>query len=246
MIRFRNFLTIVTLLVGAAVLGAPSKAHASLEIFLQEAGVNSGAITQVGTLGATDFTSATFTGTYGDFTLTILGASSDNGATLSDLLSATVSLKNNNASSKTLTIYASQTNFTLPTGTPLGVESGLSGTVNSGTFSGSGDFQAYADKNNNLLGMSDFTNGSQSGAFNGSTFDTGSATGLFNRTAGSPYSLTSVATFTVSGGGQGNFSDHINVTPIPAPAGVVLALTAMPILSIGAWLRRRKVQVQNS
>ena len=44
-----------------------------------------------------------------------------------------------------------------------------------------------------------------SATLNGSTFDTGSATGQFTRTAGSPYSLTSVTTFTVSAGGQGNF-----------------------------------------
>jgi hypothetical protein len=215
--------------------------------------VNGGQITVVGS-GA-DFTSASFTGTYGDFTFTILGASSDNGAAMSDLLSATVSIKNNAGTSKTINIYASQDNYTLPTANQLRVESGLSGTVNSGDFSGTGHFQAYADKNNNLLGtgintgtgsaLTDYTNGSQTGAFNGSTFDTGSASGVFNRTGN--YSLTSKASFTVSAGGTGNFSSHVNVTTAtPAPAGVVLALTGLPFIGIGSWLRRRKVTAQNS
>src|SRR5260370_26842748 len=80
--RFRNFLPLVAALAVPAVLGAPSQAHASFQIALQEAGVNGGAITMVSS-GA-DFTSASFTGTYGDFTVSIFGGTSDNGATLID------------------------------------------------------------------------------------------------------------------------------------------------------------------
>ena len=36
------------------------------------------------------------------------------------------------------------------------------------------------------------------------------------------------------------------MTAVPAPAGVVLALYGLPFLGLGTWLRRRKVNVQNS
>jgi len=236
-------------LVGAAILGTATPAHAAIQVYAQEAGVNGGNVTQIGTIGA-DFTSASFSGTYGDFTLTIFGAASHNGVTLSDLLSASVTVANNDLSGgHTLILYASQNNYTLPAGSPLRVESGMSGTVNSGTISGTGVFQAYADKNNNLLAtgtptggaaITDFTNGPQTAIPTGSTFDTGSAVGTFARTG--MYSVTSRATFVVSAGGSGNFSSHVNLTAVPAPAGVVLALAGLPCLGIGAWVRRRKVK----
>jgi len=226
-----------------ALLLATSPSHATFNIYLQEAGVNGGAITQVGT-GA-DFTSASFTGTYGDFTVKVYGGASDNDATLSDLLSSTTSLTNNAGSTQTLNLYVSQTNYTLPAGTPLVVESSLGGSVTTGTLDYTNIFQAYADKNNVLLGMSDYTNGPQTATPTGSSFDTGSATGLFDRTAGEPYSLTSMVTFTLSGGGKANFSDHVNVTATPAPAALVLVASGVPALAL-AFLRRRKVKVQQS
>ena len=196
MFRFRNFLPlVVTALIGAAVLGAPSKAHASLIISAQEAGVNGGAITQVGVTGA-DFTATSFTGAYGDFSISIFGGSSDNGATLSDLLSSTTSVKNLDtltAGAHTLTLYVSQTNYTLPSSLKLNMESGLGGTQSSGTVGLTGIFQAYADAGNNSNGLGGATNGPQNASLNVSTFDTGSANGSFTRGAGN-YSLTSVAT----------------------------------------------------
>jgi hypothetical protein len=227
----------LAILVGAAILGAPASARASLNIYLQEAGVNGGAIHLVAT--AADFTAVSFSGTYGDFTVSIFGGSSDNDASLSDLLSSTTSVKNNAGASKTLKLYVSQNNYTLPAGSPLNVESGLGGSVNSGALTLTSIFQAFADKNNNLLGMGDFTNGPQTATPSGSTFSTGSANGLFTRTG--DFSLTSQVNFTLSGGGKANYSDHENVTAVvPAPGGVVLALTGLPVLSISAWLMRRR------
>ena len=84
----------------------------------------------------------------------------------------------------------------------------------------------------------DFTNGSQSAMQNGSTILTGSAFGLFNRIGA--YSLTTVTAFDLSAGGNANFSAHENLTAAPAPAGLVLALTGLPVLSIGRLIRRRK------
>jgi hypothetical protein len=234
------------LAVAFAFLCTAPPARATLEIALQEAGVNGGAITVVAST-ATDFSSVSTTTTYGDFTVTIFGGSSTNAATKSSLLSSTVSIVNNNAAKETLQLWVSQNNYTLPAGTPLAVESGLGATVNLGTVTLTGIFQAWADKNNNLMGTADFTNGPQNAAQTGSTLDTGSANGSFSRTG--MYSVTSMANFVMSGGGNVNFADHVNLAPpvtVPAPAGVLLALTGLPVLGIGGWLRRRKTERQTA
>lgn len=56
-----------------------------------------------------------------------------------------------------------------------------------------------------------------------------------------PYSLFSVATVNFTGAGSVSF-DHQTGTN-PAPAGVLLAAAAAPLLGAGAWLRRRKAAV---
>ena len=232
----KAFSLAMAFLVSVLALGA-GRADAALILYAQAAGVNGGAITQIG--AGADFTEASFTGTYGDFTLTILGAASTNDPTLSNLLSAAVSLKNNSATTSTISLYASQDNYSLPVGTPLVVESGLGGTVNIGDLSGSGVFQAYADAGNALLGLADFTNGPQDVVFDGSTFDTGSATGLFDRVG--LYSLTSQVTATVSGGGEGNFSSHVNVTAVPEASTFAMAAIGGVCL-LGWYGLRRKVE----
>jgi hypothetical protein len=219
----------MAVLTAGLLIGTAAPARATFELSLQEDG---GAITQVAT-GA-DFTPLTFSGTFGDFAVTFFGATSTNSATLSDIMSSTTTVLNSSGMTHTLAFYVSQQDFTLPTSTSLNVESGLGGSLVAGTY------QAYADQNNNLNGTSDFTNGLQTATLIGATFATGSANGLFTRIAGSPYSLTSVATFTLDGSVSTTFADNVNVTAVPAPAGMVLALTSLPFLGIGAWLRRRK------
>jgi hypothetical protein len=247
MLRLKRLMPLAAALVGAVVLGAPTRARAEFALFLQEAGVNGGQITQVAS-GA-DFAGAMFNGTYGDFKVSFLGGAADNGATLSDLLSSTTAVTNTSGTTKTLNLWVSQNNYTLPAGSLLAGESGLGGSGTNGTLGLTGIFQAYADANNNLLAkdtltggaaVTDFTNGPQNATPTGTTFDTGSAIGLFTRTG--PYSLTSVASITLSAGGTINYADHVNVTSVPAPAGVVLALTALPCLGFGGWLRRRAVR----
>jgi len=231
-----RYLGLVAVLV-AAFLGLPNRASADFEIYAQQDGVNGGAITLLAS--GTDFTATSFSGTYGDFTLTGFGAASTNNADLSDLLKSTIRIRNNSADTKTITLYASQTDYTLPAGTPLRVDSGLGGTVFDGDLSGSGVFQAFADSGNALLGMGDFTNGPQSATFLGNTFATGTASGVFDtRIAGSPYSLTSVFEATVSGGGSGNFSSTVIVTAVPEPGSLVLCGLGAGLVGFYGWRRR--------
>ncbi|MDB5311193.1 MAG: conserved repeat domain protein, partial [Gemmataceae bacterium] len=192
-----------------------SRVVPALMLILQEAGVNGGVPTVVST--AADFTSTSFTGTYGDFSVKIFGGASDNAADLSDLLSSTTAVQNIGTSTATLNLTMFQDNYTLPAGGPLELESGLGGSVNSGTFTLANIFQAYASSTNNTT--FDFTNGPQSATATGSTFKTGSATGLFNRTPGSPYSLSSAVAINLTAGGKINFASHVNVNPIPIKIG---------------------------
>jgi len=237
MIRLRSFLSVAAAVAGVAFLASPSSVRADFKIYLQEDG---GAITEV--QSGPDFTALSFDGVYGDFAVTLLAGTSHNKPAKSDLLGSTLAVENTSGTAHTLAVYVSQTNYTLPTGAKLNVESGLGGSVITGTVGLAGIFQAYADKNNALLGNS-FTTGSQTAIQSGTTLQTGSAFGVFNRDV-TPFSLTTVTTLNLSGGALVNFADHENVTPAPAPAGLALALTALPCLGIGSWLRRRKAALQ--
>jgi hypothetical protein len=236
-----KFRLISPVLAVLALLLTTSASRADLEIALQEAGVNGGAITVVAT--AADFTSVTFTGTYGSFSVKVQGGSADNGATLSDLLQSTTSVTNTTGSTATLHLWVTETDYTLPPGDLLQVQSSLGGSVTIPTLGLTGIYQGYADKGNNLFGVGDFTTGLQSATFvSPGSYATGTATGNFSRIDGNPYSLTSVVNFTLSGGGHANYAGQENVfpSPAPAPAGLLLALTALPLLGAHGWLRRRK------
>jgi hypothetical protein len=229
-----KYLGLVAVLV-TAFLGLPNRASADFEIYAQQAGVNGGAITLLAS--GSDFSSISFSGTYGDFALSLFGASSTNGADLSTLVNLAGTVKNKNSGTQTIKLYASQTDYTLPAGSPLIVESAAGGSQSVGTtISGTGIFQGFADSGNALLGMSDFTNGPQDATFNGNSFDTGTASDLFNRTGN--YSLTSVATLEISGGGSGGYNSIISVTATPEPGSLVLCGLGAGLVGFYGWRRR--------
>jgi len=233
---YRKFLPgVMAALVGLVTLGVTNQARANLQIALSEDG---GARTVVAT--ATSFTAASFIGGFGDFQVNVFGGSSDMSASLSDILSSVTSVKNNSTSTHTLHLWVSQDGYNLPVGPSLKAESGLAVTQNITGLTLTNIFQAFADKNNNLFGTSDFSNGLQTAVANGSTADTGSAIGVFTRAAGD-FSTTLEINFELSGGSSSNYSAHLNLTPTPAPPGLVLAASGVPVLALG-WLRRRKVK----
>jgi hypothetical protein len=58
--------------------------------------------------------------------------------------------------------------------------------------------------------------------------------------AGGKYSLTNKGVYVTDGGTSLTVvSGNTEVTPTPAPPGAVLALTALPVVAFGHWLRRR-------
>jgi len=221
----------LSLLVCIAIMGLPSLARANTIFALSQDG---GAFTTIAT-GAS-LTTISGSGTFGDFTFSIIGVTSDNLPTLSDLLSSATRITNNSTATHTLSIRVSSQDFTFPSGSAVRVESGMGASLSSGSLVAT--FQAYADDANTLAGTSDFTLGLQLCSFNISTCDTGSASGIFDKTAG-PYSLTTVANLTLSGGGIANFSAHENVTNV-VPEPCSLALLSSGLLLLGGLHFKRK------
>jgi len=93
--------------------------------------------------------------------------------------------------------------------------------------------RTFIDKNNVLFGSGNLA------------ADTGVLSIPQNNTlgfsAGTPYSMTAQVTMSGSGTFSLSLDNNNAITPsaVPAPAGLVLALVAMPFLAVGVWLRRR-------
>ncbi|WP_165066901.1 PEP-CTERM sorting domain-containing protein [Paludisphaera rhizosphaerae] len=249
--RISKRLLLLTTLSAACLLGSPRAAHAVpvLQLALVEDSASTPVlINYVGPSGGFGPGGAvTFSGVYGDFTVTIYGGSSTNSASLSNLLSSTVSVVNNSVGEHTLYLWVSQTDYTLPVGPMLFGEAGTGGSITSGTLGMMGIYQAWADFGNTLFGTTPFpggvTTGLQNGTQSGSTFDSGSASGVFTRPV-TPFSLTSLTILKMSGGGIVNFADHILVTGVaPEPTTMASALIGLGLAGGLAQLRRRRVTV---
>lgn len=131
---------------------------------------------------------------------------------------------------ETLTIEISDDGFT--TNRPFKTQIG-------GTFSGSVssvDASARYDDSNVVFGPGGGDSYSQS--FNSSPF---SGTGSFLTSGATPYSLTQKIVIT-AGSGSGTSSGDFEIKSVPAPAGLVLVATGLPVLGLGARLRRRIVR----
>jgi len=230
MLHTAKFLAL-SLLVCVAIMGLPSMAGASTVFMLSQDG---GAFSTIAT--GPSLSSQSGSGTFGDFTFKIVGVSTDNSITLSDLLSSTTSITNNSSATHSIRVLVSSQDYTQPAGPLLRVESGLGASVSAGTMTAT--FQSFADRNNGLGVMSDFSLGLQTCTFNGSTCDTGSSVGNFSRLTG-PYSLTTVATLTLTGGGIGNFSSHENVTNVPEPNSLMLIGSSL-LMFAGLGFKRKK------
>jgi hypothetical protein len=227
----------------AAVLAflAPGMVRADLEIQLSEDG--GPATTVFMSPPGSPPQSGGFLGTFMDFSVNI-SVSDSQKSTSSHLLSAVADFTNNASSTHTLHITVSQNNYSLPgsSGSTLTLDSQVNPTEGFDEF-GPGQqlvFQSYANNSNMLLDTSGSTPGPQTIDLNTLTPGSSDKMTTFARTT-SMYSLTTTSAVTVVAGGTGTYSANTSlITSVPAPGGLVLALTALPALGIGGWLSRRR------
>lgn len=136
---------------------------------------------------------------------------------------------------ETLTIQISDTDFTA---SPMPMNLNYGGTNGPGTTSSAVGGTGLSNALYNTGDAS--TTVPTSGTFGASAAFSGSGTFTVPNNGGSNYSLTVAVTLT-NDGSAGVSSGDAHLTSAPAPAGLVLALTGMPALGLGAWVRRRRV-----
>ena len=208
-------------LVGALAFGMPAHAAPVLEIALQSANVNGGAITTVATSAAGV---VSFTGTYDGFTSSISAAAAP--ALPSGNLN-TSSLQISSSSPGSISVYITAQGLTAP----LGVNNFLS-SFTSNTFQGSAVSvveTTYLSTANALFG------GTQIGT---ATFTGGPVVSEVTSASPNlpnPYSETAVYTVTI-GSGFGSLNDTINIATVPEP--MTLSLMAGGLLALGAVRKR--------
>jgi hypothetical protein len=237
MIRFRNFLPLAAILVGAAVLGAPARARATFEMHLHSAAT--GADVVITDNGAGDLNPAlgviTFSGAVGNFAINVNTGESKpvlGSATAPQMDLNFLATKLVGSPADTLTVEISDQGFLT---SPLSVGGQVGGTF-SGSVTGVTALDAF-DNGNTLFGTA---GGSKTATFTSSPFS--GTLPILPVTGATPYSLTERVVIT-AGAGAGTTSGDFEINSVPAPAGLVLALAALPVLGLGAWVRRRRVPI---
>jgi len=236
--RIRNLLSVAAAaLVGAAVLGSPTRADAAFELRLSEDG---GAPIVVNVPSSTG--PAIYSGLVGsDFLISLSVGTSNSPGGLNGLVQdANITIQNLSGSSHVLHISASAQDFTSPNSPPpLYLLDTVSGTLVNGSVSG--NFQGFADASNALFGtgfagqnlLFSAAGLSQSISGNGSAFG-------FSPN-GNPYSISIFANFTIGGGSLLTLTGgNAQTAAAPAPAALVLALTGLPVFGVAGWIRRRR------
>jgi len=173
----------------------------------------------------------TFSGTFGSFILNLHSGLSKPALGTAAVPHMDLTFRASSTITDTLLVEISDQGFST---SPLAMAAKIGGTLSGGITSVKAD--ATFDSGNVLFGGAAPPGYTQ-------TFTTGSfaGTGGFQVTGATPYSLTQRILITATGAGLTSGDFEINA--VPAPAGLVLALSATPVLGIGAWLRRRKAVV---
>jgi hypothetical protein len=217
------------------LVGSPAGA-ATITLGLQEAGFNSGLITNEGTATGSISTGA---GSYGTFTVNnISGIGNPALLPLTDLLNG-ASSNVSTATPGVMNVYVTSQGNTLFTGAQTFISSFTSNllagglTVTETTFldTANGLFTGTAGGTVHQLGQANFSN-------------IGTFIASLGLTAISPYSITEVftidATHVTAGGGNAQSTIDVSLSPVPIPGA--LPLFASGILGLVVLGRKRKKQ----
>jgi len=242
MSRFRKALSklVVTLGVAAALLvGSASTAEAGFTLTLHETGfldqtfnLTSG---QLNTVGPISFNGYNITVTASD---SAPGLDPVFGTALVSQNTFTV---NNASATAPLVITVQDDTFNstpFSPGNPITVRNSVSSTfIGNGTVTANG-FVSNGTPTQAATQTLTTANLLMTGPLIGGT-DQNSAQGSISP-LGTTFTVGNKSTVSLLAGSQANFTVTTHAVPAPAPAGLVLALTGLPVLGMGGWLRRRR------
>jgi hypothetical protein len=226
--RIRNCLPLVALLVGTAVLGAPTRANAAFTLTLHETGFTDVVVTDNNILSG-DVNPATgqisYVFAFGTFTGNIISSMSNSADAVDPAHLSTTTLNVTGVAGSSLTVTVEDTGFTVPAIGPASMLSEISNT--------------QSPLSNATITYQSFLNGAGGTVLteSGVAGDVKASDAVTIGT--NPYTLKSVTNISLKLGGTVNTTGITEVSAVPVPAGLVLALTGMPFLGIGCWLRRR-------
>jgi len=244
----------------AALLGSSSRSEAAFQVNVYDDGVLQSGITAFVLPGGN---SLIFGGSTTHFSITNgSGLSNNTGTQGGSNLDLSNSSQINTTfggtgGTHTIRIEITQDGWVAPVGTPLTLTSSaggsfayLAGTNPNAVQSVSTTYQGFLDNTNTLFGQP-AAGSTPIQTASASLGSAGTAPLVFSPgvsgnnlvPGGTPFSMTDVLTFTFTlSAGSGQTSANVSastVASVPAPAGVVLALTALPVLGVGGWIRRR-------
>lgn len=218
MLRSRKLLPAVAALAVAVLLGTSYPAQAAFTLTFHEAGFADQTVTDVGGTGV-----ISYNGSFGTFRIqgNFATSNSADGVQPAQLTIANTSISSTGGG--TLTVTLADTGFTAP-----------------GTGSAFLDTQLSTTQlpANSTVTSHSAVNGTAGGNVQLTTVGGGLREDIAN-IGTNPYTLSNVTTFVLNSNGTVQFTGITTATAVPAPAGVVLALTGLPVLGLG-WLRRRR------
>ena len=246
MFRIRNFLLLVALLAGAAILAAPTQAKATYEVILTS-GTHTLTITDnevapvLDTNPATNgigFSDLSFAG----YTIDFSGSTNTpaaGGLALQTQNTLTVTADTTAVSPLLIDVFANGYTLGLSPGMyALAVNNGISSTLLQGTASAS----ALTEVNGGGAGLTT-ASASISGPILPPTTDSAGSPTLGTPLTANPFSLDSVLTINnLALGGSADITWTSTANVVPAPGALVLLASGIPVLA-GAWLKRRKKAV---
>jgi len=265
MLRKRLQSLAAALLAGAAFLGANSAAQAAITIAISTDG-GATFTTSSGAENATLFTAAPVAIAGGGSISVTARTNQPIGADFATVSQTQINATGGTAAQLVaLVVRVSDIDFALPAGVSL-LSSSFSMSLDGGSApnptASIGSFQSVADFNNGVLfgGLPGVPQSAPVGSFATTGLQVVTVTPIQNVTGSSsgnatvatvsaaPFSLSNEFRFVNAGGltllaipGGGaafQFTGTTQLTAVPAPAGVVLALAGLPVLGFG-WLRRR-------